>query len=389
MITIPKAEQILSQVTVSPETEVIPLRKSFGRILGEDINSPINMPGFNKSAMDGYAVNSSDDSPEYTIVETIPAGSVPEKTIRRGECAKIMTGAMVPRGADRVIKKEVVEEKNGRIRVIDEDPHVNICFKGEDIKTGDTVLTRGILIRPQETAVLASMGKADVLVYKVPRVGIIATGSELAEPGTLLKPGQIYNSNAYSLAAQIIKTGACPHIHRVAVDTEEDIKTAVKSLLPACDMILLSGGVSVGDYDLVPGVLKDLGITLHFEKVAVKPGKPTVFGTKDNKIFFGVPGNPVSTFVIFEIFIKPLIYRMMDYTYVPLFIRGVLTQPVVRKRAGRSAFVPVYYNQGNVEPVEYHGSAHIHALTKANGLVSIEQGVYEIPSGSTVNVRSL
>jgi molybdopterin molybdotransferase len=233
------------------------------------------------------------------------------------------------------------------------------------------------------------MGKTGIRVYKTPLVGIIATGSELVEPGQALKQGQIYNSNSYSLAAQVKETGAGALIHGVAVDTEKDILKAVESLHHSCDMILLSGGVSVGDYDLVPGVLKKLNVTIHFEKVAVKPGKPSLFGTRGRTFFFGVPGNPVSTFVIFEILIKPLLYRMMGHTYVPVIIEGILVKPVKRKRTGRSAFVPVLYDHGKVEIIEYHGSAHIHALTRANGLITIEKGVYEIPAGSTVNVRSI
>jgi molybdopterin molybdotransferase len=282
-----------------------------------------------------------------------------------------------------------VEEKEGIIRIIGEDPHVNICFMGEDVKKGDKVLSSGTLIRPQETAILASIGKSRIHVYKLPRVGIIATGSELVQPGQILKQGQIYNSNSYSLAAQVKKTGAGILIHGVAVDREKDILTAVKSLLRSCDMILLSGGVSVGDYDLVPDVLKKLNVTVHFEKVAIKPGKPTLFGTRGQTFFFGVPGNPVSTFVIFEVLIKPLLYRMMGHTYVPVIIEGILGKPVKRKRTGRSTFIPVLYDHGKVETIEYHGSAHIHALTRANGFIKIEKGVYEIPAGSKVNVRPI
>lgn len=389
MIDLHKAETTITTVPVYPETEVVPLTECSGRILAEDIISPLNMPGFHKSAMDGYAISSSDTSSEYDVIEVIPAGKVPEKRVGKGQCARIMTGAMVPEGADRVVKKEVVEEKQGIMRIIGEDPHVNICFLGEDVQQGDKVLSSGTRIRAQEVAVLASSGKAEVGVYKTPLVGIIATGSELIEPGQSLKQGQIYNSNSYSLAAQVRKTGAKVFIHGVAVDTEEDIKGAIQSLLHSCDMILLSGGVSVGDFDLVPGILKKLDVAIQFEKIAVKPGKPTLFGTKERTFFFGVPGNPVSTFVIFEILIKPLIYRMMGHTYNPLIIQGTLTQPVKRKRAGRSAFVPVLYDHGRVEAIVYHGSAHIHALTKANGLVKIEQGIHEIPAGKTVNVRSI
>jgi molybdopterin molybdotransferase len=387
MIPLEKAEQIILEIPVYPGREKIPLRASTGRVLAEPIVSPINMPPFDKSAMDGYALKSDDTCGEYTIIEVIPAGSIPGKEIHTGECAKIMTGAMVPPGADRVVMVEVTEENNGKMRLTGTDPHRNICYMGEDLKTGETVLEPGILIRPQETAVIASMGKADVFVYKAPVVGIIATGSELVVPGNPLGKGQIYNSNSYSLAAQVEKTGCTVILHGVAVDTEDDISTAVASLEKSCDMVLLSGGVSMGDYDLVPGILKKRGVTMHFEKVAVKPGKPTLFGTKGNTFYFGVPGNPVSTFVIFEILIKPLMYRMMSHTYAPLVVKSRLAHPVKRKRTARTAYIPVIYSRGEVRGIDYHGSAHIHALTQANGLISISRGVHEIPAGSEVEVR--
>jgi len=389
MIPLHDAEQNLKAIPVFPATEKIPLQECTGRILAEPVTSPIDMPPFHKSAMDGYALKSEDPSKEYKVIEVIPAGTIPQQEIHNGECAKIMTGAMLPPGADRVVKVEVTEEKNRIMRLTGTDPNRNICYKGEDLKTGDRVLSPGIQIRPQETAVIASMGKAMVLVYKSPVVGIIATGSELVMPGATLGRGQIYNSNSFSLAAQVQALNAQTVVHGVAVDTEADIKNAITSLEKSCSVILLSGGVSMGDYDLVPGILKSLGVQISFEKVAIKPGKPALFGTKEHRYYFGVPGNPVSTFVIFEILIKPLLYRIMAHTYVPLIIRSKLEKPIKRKRANRSAFIPVKYRNGKVSTIEYHGSAHIHALTKANGLVHIPQGIHELREGEEVDVRIL
>ncbi|MBN2442808.1 MAG: molybdopterin molybdotransferase MoeA [Spirochaetales bacterium] len=389
MIQLHDAEVTIKNIPVFPRTETIPLMKGLGRILAEEIVSPLFMPPFHKSAMDGYAIIGTDTSEEYVIKEVIQAGSIPGEKIEKGECAKIMTGAMLPEGADRVVKVEVTEEKAGIMKITAPDPNINICYKGEDIKPGDPVLAAGTRIRPQEIAAAASMGKVKIITYKQPTVGIIATGSELVMPGNPLGPGQIYNSNSFSLAAQVKATGAKVMHHGIVIDTEEAIQEAITSLEQSCDMILLSGGVSMGDYDFVPGVLKKLNVSIHFEKIAVKPGKPTVFGTKERTFYFGVPGNPVSTFVIFTLLIKPLIYRMMGHDYIPLIIKGVLHEPIIRKRANRSSFIPVIYENGKINPIAYHGSAHIHALTKANGLINIPRDVFEIPAETEVDVRSI
>lgn len=388
MIPLKEAIKILNEIPVFPREEEIPLEEAAGRILAEDIFSPIDMPPFNKSAMDGYAVNSSDNSECFQVVEVIPAGCVPEKKVSPGQCAKIMTGGMLPEGADRVIRREVTEEKDGVIRLTGDDTEQNVCFKGEDIKTGDRVLERGTLLRPQEMAVAASVGKEILKVYRKPVVGIAATGSEIVKPGFPLKKGQIYDSNTYSLGAQLKQMGVpLKKTIRIA-DSPSDIKTTLSGLLETCDLVLISGGVSMGDYDYVPGILEELGVRLHFKKVAIKPGKPTVFGSKDKTIVFGVPGNPVSTFVIFEIFIKPFIYRMMGHEFKPLIIKGKLKRELRRRKSTRTAFFPVYISEGEVEFPSYHGSAHILALTQANGLIRMPAGQNFISEGDLIDVRS-
>jgi molybdopterin molybdotransferase len=387
MIRVEEAIQILDRTPVEPKTEDVDLSKALYRILAQDVESKIDMPPFNKSAMDGYAIQSNDPSQQLQIIETIPAGAVPTRRIQEGQCAKIMTGGMVPEGADKVIKKELTIEKNGFMEITEEEKNRNICFQAEDIKIGDVVLRKGTLIRPAEIGILASMGLARLAVYKKPRVGIMTTGSELVKPGHPIKEGQIYDSNSYSLAAQVTQTGASLSMSGIIIDTRDKIYEAIEELLNTCDLVLVSGGVSEGDFDYVPIILKKLGVRLFFEKVAIKPGKPTIYGTWNKKIVFGIPGNPVSTFVVFEIFIKPLLHRMMGFDFHPLEIQGILKETYSRRKTTRSVYIPVRYQKGAVEQLNYHGSAHIHALGQANGLINIPQGVKEIPSGSTVNVR--
>lgn len=390
MIPIEEAEKILDKIICRPETEEVGLMGSLGRVLGQDIVSTMNMPPFDKSAMDGYAVNSKDKSAKFKVVEIIAAGDIPREAIGKGRCAKIMTGAMLPAGADRVIKREVTEEKDGDMYLIGEDKHLNICYLGEDVKPGDVILKAGHLIRAAEVGIIASMGLASFKVYKKPKVGIITTGSEIAAPGEALAKGQIYNSNNYSISAQVIQTGADVIAAGIVGDERADIKEKISNLLDGTQMVLISGGVSMGDYDYVPGILKDLGVQLHFEKVAVKPGKPTVFGTRGDVLVFGLPGNPVSTFTVFEVFVKKVLYRLMGHEYSPLMLKGIMKKDFRRKRTERTAFVPVKYdNDGSVAAVEYHGSAHLTALSQANAILKIPAGVGVVLEGSIVYVRQI
>jgi molybdopterin molybdotransferase len=390
MIPIEEAEKILDRIRCQTESEEIPLMDALGRVLAQDVVSRLNMPPFDKSAMDGYAIRSGDDSKRFEIVEVIAAGSVPRKKIEKGQCAKIMTGGMVPGGADRVVMVEVTEEKDGYMYLSGEDKNINICYLGEDIKTGDLVLESGHLVRPPEVGIIASMGMDRVKVFKKPMVGIITTGSEIKEPGEELEKGQIYNSNSYSIGAQVRRAGALVVYAGIVGDEKERIKQKIGDLLGKCQMVLISGGVSMGDYDFVPQILKDLGVCLHFDKVAIQPGKPTVFGTRGNGVIFGMPGNPVSTFTVFEVFVKPVLYRLMGHEYTPLLLKGVMKKDFRRKRGTRTAYVPVKYdNEGFVEPVEYHGSAHLASLSQANALLKVPTDVKKIVKGSVVYVRQV
>ncbi|MCP5051281.1 MAG: molybdopterin molybdotransferase MoeA [bacterium] len=390
MIPIEEAEKILNSLTFRPQVEEVPLMDSLGRVLASDIVSRISMPPFDKSAMDGYAYISGDDSPNYKVMEIIAAGNVPIHTLQKGQCSKIMTGGMVPPGADRVVKVEVTQETDRCMTITGEDPRLNICYEGEDIKPGDVVLKSGCIIRAPEVGVLASMGCGTVSVYKKSLVSIVTTGSEIKEPGQPLAQGQIYNSNAYSISSQVLQTGAMVQRTGIVEDDTALINQKIDALFKESRMVLISGGVSMGDYDFVPGVLKDLGVKVHFYKVAIQPGKPTIFGTRGDTLVFGMPGNPVSTFIIFEVFVKPLLYRTMGYHYTPPVVKGVMKEEFKRKRTVRTAYIPVrYYPDGLVEPVEYHGSAHLNALARANGLLKIPLGQDRFLEGSTVYVRQI
>ena len=389
MIIIEEALKILDGTSVTPQVEEVKIEESLNRVLAQDIASKINMPPFDKSAMDGYAYLSGDTSDRFKILETISAGAVPQTIIKKGQCAKIMTGGMVPPGADRVIKRELTVEEDNFMKITEEEDNRNICYQGEDVRTGDIVLKSGTLLRSQEIGIIASMGLASIKAFRRPQVGIVATGSELVAPGNPLLPGRIYNSNTFSLAAQVLEAGAILKSSATAVDTIDEIQDSIDRFLTTCDMVLISGGVSAGDFDYVPNVLRDLEVKLHFEKIAIQPGKPTVFGTRGDKIVFGIPGNPVSTFVIFEILIKPLLFKMMGHVYRPKTIQAKMRERFKRIHTERTAYTPIYYQDGYVDLLTYHGSAHIHALAKANGLICIPRGEHEILAGTKVNVRQI
>lgn len=390
MIPVEEAEMILKGVKSQPVIENVGLTDALGRVLAVDVVSTIYMPPFNKSAMDGYALAHDDMSAGYEVIETIAAGNVPQKKVGKGQCAKIMTGAMLPEGADQVIRVEVTEENNGVMKITGSDRNSNICYRGEDIKPGDRVLTAGHLLRPQEIGIMASLGLNCIDVFKHPVVGIITTGSEIIEPGQPLQYGQIYNSNAYSIGAQVKRAGATVIYAGIVLDSVKHIRDLINNLLGQAQMILISGGVSMGDFDFVPGILKDLGVTLHFDQVAIQPGKPTVFGTREDSLIFGMPGNPVSTFIVFEVFVRPVLSRLMGLEYIPVEIKGVMAREYKRKQSVRTAFIPVYINrEGEVETIDYHGSAHLSALARANGLLKIPRGVDHLSGGSTVYVRQI
>lgn len=390
MIAFDQAYDIVKEAAVALETETVELADAAGRVLAANVFSDMDMPPFNKAAVDGYACRKADLEEDLEVMEVIPAGKMPEKDIAPGKCSKVMTGGVVPEGADTVVMVEHTEETGkNRIRFVNEKTSPNICYTGEDIRANDCVLEKGTIIRPQEIAVLASVGVVRPEVFKQPVVGVISTGDELVEPG--IKPGlsQIRNSNAMQLMAQVKGCHAIPKYFGIARDNEKSTREIIAGALEKSDMVLLTGGVSMGDFDYVPKVLDELGITIKFKSIAVQPGRPTVFGTRENKYLFGLPGNPVSSFVQFELLVKLLIYRLMGAGYEAKALELPMGKTYVRKKARRKSFLPVMLRDGKVFPVEYHGSAHIHSYIYADGIVAIEIGNTTLEEGTLVHVRQI
>jgi molybdopterin molybdotransferase len=391
MIPFEKAYKIVMNSSFSTGSEKIPFTESLNRILAADVISDMEMPPFNKASVDGFACRKSDLGNELEIIETVTAGGWPEKPADKNLCTRIMTGAAVPEGADCVIMVEDTETlPSGKIKFTGSSTKGNIAFKGEDIKKGDVVLRAGHKITPPYIGVMATVGHTSVTVSRKPRASIISSGDELVEPHE--KPGrsQIRNCNAFQLMAQTERAGAEGKYYGIARDDEKETFDIIQKAISENDLVIISGGVSMGDFDFIPSVLEKTGVRILFSRVAVQPGKPTTFGIHPGALVFGLPGNPVSSFMQFEILIRPLISKMMGYTWQPLIKTLPLKDDFLRKSADRMGLVPVIMTDDElVSPVEYHGSAHISAIPGALGIIAIPPGQYKLEKGKMVNVRQI
>jgi molybdopterin molybdotransferase len=346
------------------------------------------MPPFDKAAVDGYACRRADLPGPLQVIETIAAGVIPTKRVLQQQCSKIMTGAIVPQGADCILMVENVQLLDeGNIIFLNSSTSNNIAYQAEDVKKGQLVLKQGIQIKSQHIAMMAAVGCVTTEVYKLPVVGVITTGDELVEPSIMPVGGQIRNSNAYQLIAQTKQMGITSLYGGIVPDNPSDTKKVIEETLEVCDVLLITGGVSLGDFDYVPDVIEAAGFEIKFRSMAVQPGKPTLFATRNGKFIFGLAGNPVSSFVQFELLVKPLLFKIMGGDFQPRIVKLPMATGYSRKRTDRKSFIPVKYALGKIEPLVYHGSAHIHAFEQAWGIISINIGEDNIKPGELREVR--
>ena len=354
------------------------IEEAVGRALLEDVYSGMDMPPFDKSAVDGYAVRAADLAPgrELRCSGLIQAGDAFKGKVRAGECVKIMTGAPVPAGADAVAMVEYTRERDGLVEFREGvRKGANIALRGEDIKKGQKILSRGTVIRISHIAALAAVGCGQVKTGALPKVSLINTGGEIVPPGTKLYGNRIYNSNGPMLSAMLRtdKVCAAPVIVR---DDAKKMKAALSRALKT-DMLLVSGGVSMGDYDLVPAVLKSLGVKEIFHNVRVRPGKPMFFGVKGRTLVFGIPGNPVANFMAYLAYIRPAIRKMGGRPdFAPKFKTGTCAVKF-EPRTPRKALVLSKVSKRAeyaLSEVSSNGSADILALAEANGFTVVEAG---------------
>jgi molybdopterin molybdotransferase len=372
-------------------TEEVDLHSSLGRVLAQRVCADLDHPPFRKSAMDGYACRRADVSQSLTVVAVIAAGVEPDCRIEVGHCAKIMTGAMVPTGADMVVPVEYTSLTDDGRMLVDRSVEIddNIMMQGENVRRGSVLLDAGVRLKPEHIAILATVGCAHPAVYRRPRVGIIATGDELVEPDETPSVSRIRNSNSSQLWAQVLTAGAEPVYYGIARDSDDETGRLIRQAMQENDLILLSGGISMGDYDLVPGILQENGFRFLVEKVAIKPGKPVRFAVGDNCFCFGLPGNPVSTFTIYELLVRPFLSKMTGAVERDLEPRLPLAVDVQRRADDRLAWIPVRIENNQVLPLRYMGSGHVDALINADGMIPIPIGVRVLEKGTVVRVRPI
>jgi molybdopterin molybdotransferase len=389
MIELEKAIRLALNHPVSSGTETIPLEQATGRVLAEEIIADHDVPAFSRATMDGYACRREDLPGPLLVLETVEAGKVPENRLLRNQCCKIMTGAMVPEGADCVIMKEYVEtDGDGRIRFTADKTEDYIDPRGQHLKKGELLLSKGTRITPRHTGIIASTGKMEVNVHRMLKIGILSTGSELVEPHLEPLGAQIRNSNSHQLAAQAENAGHHPILLGIVKDQRDALMEKIEEALGRVDLLMTTGGASVGELDLVPGVFKELGFMLAFDRVAMQPGKPVCFAHRNGRVCFGLSGNPVSSFVQFEMLVRPYLEACMEEHPVNRRIQIRFEMEYRRKRTDRQFFLPVFITEnGSCAPVEYHGSGHLHALHQAIGFAEIPAGQTEIKKGEFVHVR--
>lgn len=414
MISVEEAlEKVLSYVDVL-EAEEVPILESLGQVLAEDINSHIDIPPLDNAAMDGYAVIAADtrgasaQSPRFLqVIDTVSAGSISQQKVTPGTAIRIMTGAPVPGGADSVIRFEDTDEEQrqrpgtSEIGILCEvKPGLNIRRAGEDIAGGATVLSKGTVLRPAEVGVLASLGMSKVNVIRRPVVAVLATGNELVDIDQPLPAGKIYNSNTYSVASLVRRYGGIPKIIGIAFDSEDSLVTKLRQASDA-DMLITSGGVSAGDYDMVKDVLASEG-EITFWTVRMKPGKPLAFGTikgidkrgNAKRIpHLGFPGNPVSSMVTFELFARPAMLKMMGKKNLAKpVVEAVLEEPVANtdgRRVYTRAIVTKHDGQYYARLTGPQGSGILTSMSLANGLVIVPEDTAGVKAGEIVKVIML
>jgi molybdopterin molybdotransferase len=381
----------LAAIMREPRTESVPVLAAQGRILAEDILADRDYPPFDRSIRDGYSVRAADTHPGATLhcIGELKAGDTPSTTVQSGTCIQIMTGAALPPGADAVIMIEHTQRNADTVTLdLAVQPRQHVVPQGSEQAANKTVLTKGTRLGFAQIAAAAQVGAAQVIVFRKPRIAILSTGDEVVDYATTPGPFQIRNSNSVSLAAQAAALHAEPVLLGNAKDIHDDLREKIPTGLQA-DALILSGGVSAGKYDLVEPVLKEFKAETIFDAVAIRPGKPVVFALCQGKPVFGLPGNPVSTMVTFELFVRPAVDILSGTEPSPLpFVEAVITQRLSEK-PGLTHFLPAtleYGDQARVTPLTWQGSGDIIAMSRANCLLVVPPDRETIEPGERVRV---
>ena len=386
--------QILRQLAEPTPPEVVAVTRARDRVLAEDLPAPFDVPPADNSAVDGYA-EASDDVPaastrELTVIAELAAGTVFAGTVASGQTVRIMTGAPMPRGADTVYPQEVVERRGDRLKVGSISKGANVRKRGEDVQAGAIAIERGTVLRPQELGLITSLGQWQVLVHRRPRVALLSTGDEVVEPGTPRKPGQIYDANRFTLRGSVEQCGGEVIDLGIVADARDELRTRLLEAAQIGDIVVTSGGVSVGAHDLVKDVLGEIG-AIDFWQVAMQPGRPLAFGRIGSAHFFGLPGNPVASMLAFMLFVRPAIYKLAGRRRLFPEMAEATAVETMSKKKGRREFKRgvVHWKNGRWEArtTGPQGSGILSSMAAGNCLIVLEEERGDVAVGETVLVE--
>jgi len=386
--------RILAQVSERTAPELLPLADTRGRVLWESVRASFDVPPTDNSAVDGYAVSSTDipasGTRELMVVGDLPAGGVFAGSLRPGEAIRIMTGAPMPAGADTVYPQEVVERHGDRVRVPPMVKAANVRLRGEDVQSGSVVIEAGAVLRPQELGLIASLGHGQVLVTQRPRVALLSTGDEVAEPGGPRKPGQIYDANRFTLRGLAEQCGALVSDLGIVPDRREALRARLEQAAAVAHIVVTSGGVSVGAYDLVKEVLGEIG-GIDFWQVAMQPGRPLAVGRIGSAHFFGLPGNPVASMLTFILFVRPALYALAGRRRVLPELRSARALEPMRKKQGRREFkrgiLTCEAGDWRVRTTGPQGSGILSSMVAGNCLIVLEEERGDVVAGEEVLIE--
>lgn len=387
-------EHILAQIAAPVPPEIVPVTRALGRVPAVDITAPFDVPPATNSAVDGYAVGSADipsaGARELAVVGDLAAGTVFDGALTAGQALRIMTGAPMPSGADTVYPQEVVERAGDRVRLGPIAKGVNVRARGEDVEAGGVVIQAGSVLRPQDVGLVTSLGLWQLEVHRRPRVALLSTGDEVAEPGTPRRAGQIYDANRFTLRGSIEQCGGEVLDLGIVPDVREQLVARLREAAAMADAVVTSGGVSVGVYDLVKGVLAELG-TVDFWQVAMQPGRPLAFGRLGDTAFFGLPGNPVASLLAFMLFVRPALYKLggRRRLFPPTWHARALER--LPKKTGRREFKRgvLAYREGGweVRTTGPQGSGILSSMVAGNCLIVLEEDRGDVAAGEQVQVE--
>lgn len=387
-------EHILAHVTATTATELAPVTCAVGRVLAAHVTAPVDVPPADNSAVDGYAVASGDipvaDERTLRVVGDLAAGSVFPGALASGQALRIMTGAPMPPGADTVYPQEVVRVEGDRVRIGPIAKGANVRRRGEDVERGAVVIEAGTVLRPQEIGLITSLGAWQVPLYQRPRVALLSTGDEVVEPGAPRRAGQIYDANRFTLRGSIEQCGGRVLDLGIVPDVRDELRARLDEAARAADVVVTSGGVSVGVYDLVKDVLGELG-SIEFWQVAMQPGRPLAFGRIGDALFFGLPGNPVASMLAFMLFVRPALYKLGGRRRLfPETWRARATELLPKKR-GRREFkrgILRWADDGwEVRSTGPQGSGILSSMVAGNCLIVLEEERGDVAPGETVLVE--